>query len=121
MTASEQEKVVRSYWNKVGYHETGLTDAGPCYITMDDDDYPTAGTTLFMEHGKTKEQVIAAAYAYTLDHKRKDAELEEEIEEMKFIVDVYEDNDEGPIFSRTLARLQSLLEQHMRGVRKDEV
>ena len=65
------ETRVRAAWKQVTYSETGQTLAGPCYVVISAEDHPTAGSMIFMQHGRSKEVVFAAALAFT------DARLEE--------------------------------------------
>ena len=74
------EEKVRAAWKRVRYSETGLTDAGPCYVTISLEDHPTAGTVIFMHHGRSKEECFSAAEAFTDDRLKQVAEIEEEIE-----------------------------------------
>jgi hypothetical protein len=145
MTQQEQEAYVRAWWQRVQYSETGLTDVGPCYVTINAGDYPLAnstifaGSTIFMKHGQTKEAVFAAAFDFTVAREEEIRQLEEKIRRARrripwldwnngwwnnwppysstnaSLVDVVRDVCS---MNRTLARLQQALEDLTKGMVK---
>jgi hypothetical protein len=75
----DDEQYVRSKWKRVEYRESGLTPAGPYYVTISGGDHPTAGSLIFMNHGISKEAVFVAARAFTEEREKQIAEVEKEI------------------------------------------
>ena len=114
---SDAESKVRAVWKRVTYSETGLTPAGPCYVVISNDDHPTAGSTLFMEHGSSKEAVFAAALAFTEQRLREIAEVEEELEEIAAEMSTWD--REYPAWNRILAREQAALAELKRGMKAE--
>ena len=126
MTATEQEKVVREYWNLTAECDGSYRGYSRGTVLIQD-----------VNHHWFDFPDWSAAYAYTLDHQQKRAELESQIKTVMLFIDGRKDILRmwesyvviGPRelieqhlkdFEAILARLQSLLEQHMRGVRTEK-
>lgn len=118
LTAQQEQEYVEARWKRVAYHESGLTSAGKCYVTIDADDHPTAGTLLFMHHGGTKAAVFHAAYLYTKERKRQIAEVEEKVALLEAEATLWPNfYKQQAAYSRILAREQAALADLKRGLR----
>jgi hypothetical protein len=115
VTMTEDERIVRDAWKRITYRETGLTSAGPCYVVIESDDHPTAGSSLFMEHGSSKESVFAAARAFTEERREQIRQVEEEIQYIH--EDMIDNCDHCAASKRIVAREQAVLAELKRGMK----
>ena len=98
------EQIVRSSWKRVEYHETGLTYAGTCYVTISTEDHPTAGTLIFMNHGKDKDSVFSAALRFTEEHEHKIKEARIDCDVLEHFAEDQDGSYQGLAFARVLER-----------------
>lgn len=110
---TDAESRVRAAWKRVEYCETGLTPAGPCYVTISLEDHPTAGSVIFMKHGIGKETVFSAALAFTLQKAKEISDVREEIAWLSDGMAV--SGDPEPIGDRIMNREQAALDALLRG------
>lgn len=112
------EEYVRSKWERVRYIEEGLTPDGPCYVVISGDNHVTAGDTLFMKHGSTRESVFYAARSFTERRLEEIRQVGEEVSLLSGWRFIAESNPASlRILARTLARTQQHLDTLKRGLR----